>query len=328
MELRSRTSTWWHKYKSSSFKFEVQAYQATRSLAEQADLINSFRYLGFDGPIRLKNPEQTFCIFEHCDWGVAQPTKIYFGRFIAGSSRGILDKYTLKKRKYLSTTSMDSELALVTANLTQAAPGKLFYDPFVGTGSFPVACAHFGAFTMGSDIDGRAVRGKKGLNILSNFQQYKLVDRYLDNFVADLTHSPLRTTRFLDGIICDPPYGVREGLKVLGSRDGSGKEIKYIDGEPAHLQDHYLPPKRPYSFDAMLDDILEFAAETLVAGGRLSLWMPTANDEDGELEIPNHGCLEVVSVCVQPFNKCMPSNLMLSVTVPLMLTFGKGRGGC
>ena len=32
--------------------------------------------------------------------------------------------------------------------------------------------------------------------------------------------------------------------------------------------------------------------------------MPTANDEEIELAIPEHPVLEVVSVCVQPFNKC------------------------
>ncbi|KAI4140820.1 MAG: hypothetical protein LQ341_003690 [Variospora aurantia] len=303
-DTRRRTSNLWQNYKSASFKFEVQAFMATRSLSEQNDLITSFSYLGFKGPIKLRNPEQTFCVFEDWDWGGSAPKKIYFGRFVGGSSRSILDTYTLKKRKYLSTTSMDSELALITANLTHAAPGRLFHDPFVGTGSFLVACAHFGACTMGSDIDGRAVRGKNGRNIFTNFGQYDLVGGYLDMFVADLTHAPLRGSRFLDGIICDPPYGVREGLKVLGSRDGGSKEVKYIDGEPAHLQDHYLPPKKPYGFEAMLNDILDFAAETLVESGRLSLWMPTANDEGaGDLEIPKHACLEMTSVCVQAFNK-------------------------
>ena len=304
-DVKRRTSNLWHLYRSSSFKFEIQAYQAKRSLAEQDALIQSFRYTGFEGSIRMTDPEQTFCIFEECQWGVKEPTRVYLGRLVAGSSRPILDTYTLKKRKYLSTTSMDSELALVTANLTQASPGKLFYDPFAGTGSFPIACAHFGAMAMGSDIDGRAVRGKQGLNTLTNFQQYYLVDRYLDGFIADLTHTPLRTARILDGIICDPPYGVREGLKVLGSKDGGKKEIRWIDGKAAHLQDHYIPPKKPYSFAAMLLDILEFAAVYLVDGGRLSLWMPTANDEEVELEIPVHPCLEIVSVCVQAFNKCM-----------------------
>ena len=69
-------------------------------------------------------------------------------------------------------------------------------------------------------------------------------------------------------------------------------------------QDKYIPPKRPYSYEAMLDDILRFAALHLVDNSRLSLWMPTANDEEVELEIPTHRCLEIVSVCVQPFNKC------------------------
>ncbi|KAL8825977.1 MAG: hypothetical protein Q9170_007587 [Blastenia crenularia] len=304
-DIERRTSALWHIYKASSFKFDVHTYQAKRSLSEQHALIQDFRYLGFEGPIKLKDPDQTFCIFEEYEWGVKQPIRLYFGRLIAGSSRGIIDTYTLKKRKYLSTTSMDSELALVAANLTHAAPGRVFYDPFVGTGSFLVACAHFGAFTLGSDIDGRAIRGKNDRNILTNFKQYGLLDKHLDNFIADLTHSPLRKAhKFLDGIICDPPYGVREGLKVLGSiKEGGDKEIRYNDGQPAYLQDHYLPPKKAYSFEAMLDDILAFASETLVEGGRLSLWMPTANDEDEKLEIPSNGCLKVVSVCTQSFNK-------------------------
>lgn len=53
----------------------------------------------------------------------------------------------------------------------------------------------------------------------------------------------------------------------------------------------------------MLDDILHFAAETLVDNGRLSFWMPTANDEDQELDVPSHPCLELVATCVQPFRK-------------------------
>ena len=69
-------------------------------------------------------------------------------------------------------------------------------------------------------------------------------------------------------------------------------------------QDKYIPPKKPYSFEAMLGDILDFAALYLVDYARLSLWMPTANDEEVELGIPTHPCLEIVSICVQPFNKC------------------------
>jgi tRNA (guanine10-N2)-methyltransferase len=70
----------------------------------------------------------------------------------------------------------------------------------------------------------------------------------------------------------------------------------------------YIPPKKPYSFIAMLDDIMDFSAQYLVENGRLSLWMPTANEDFTELDIPTHPCLEVVSVCVQAFNKCKYPN--------------------
>lgn len=204
-------------------------------MSERKEIINSFQFLGFNGVIQMHNSEQVFGIFEDSKWGVKPPRRIHFGRWIADGQRDAAYDYSLKTRKYLSTTSMDSELALLTANITLAAPGKLFYDPFVGTGSFPIACSHFGAISMGSDIDARMLRGKDGLNIVTNFQQYGLASRYLDGFISDLTHSPLRKGTMLDGIICDPPYGVREGLRVLGSRDCSAKQVVYRDGEAAHL---------------------------------------------------------------------------------------------
>ena len=55
----------------------------------------------------------------------------------------------------------------------------------------------------------------------------------------------------------------------------------------------------------MLDNILQFSAETLVDNGRLSFWMPTANDEEQEIPVPTHPYLETMSVCTQVFNKCL-----------------------
>lgn len=188
----------------------------------------------------MKGAGQEFCISEEWQFdaaalGVFEPHSVHLGRFLGASERDIVAKYDLKKRNYISTTSMDSELALVTANITLAAPGKLFYDPFVGTGSFPIACAHFGALAFGSDIDGRSIRGKGKTNLLANFVQYGLTERFGDCFVADLTNTPLRTARLFDGIVCDPPYGVREGLKVLGSRDPTkGKEPVFRNGKAHH----------------------------------------------------------------------------------------------
>lgn len=215
----------WGLYKKSSFKFDIESYQGSRSKANKLAIINSFSYLPFEGPIKMSNPDESFTVFDVWPYnsvplGIENPDKIYFGRYLATSSRDVVPRFDLKKRDYISTTSMDSELSLVTANIALASPGKLFYDPFVGTGSFPVACAHFGAMAWGSDIDGRSIRGEGGKKSLQgNFEQYGLRKQLGDVFAADLTHTPLRKARLFDGIVCDPPYGVREGLRVLGCRD-------------------------------------------------------------------------------------------------------------
>ena len=233
---------------------------------------------------------------------------VYFGLKLGDSDRDAIQTFDLKKRNYIGTTSMDAELSLVTANMACVAPGGLVYDPFVGTGSFLYGAAHFGGTAMGSDIDGRQVRGKKkGKSVKGNFEQYGLSGRYLDGFVSDLTNTPLRKTRFLDAVICDPPYGVREGLKVLGSRDpAKEKEPVLVGGVMGHLLKDYIPPKKPYGFEAMLDDILQFSADSLVEDGRLAFWMPTANEGfQEELDIPTHPQMKLVAACVQEFNKCM-----------------------
>ena len=254
----------------------------------------------------------------------AKPAKLkrtFLGRKVGTSRRQLIEKHDLKKRPYISTTSMDAELALITANLALASPEKLFLDPFCGTGGFMIAAAELGAFVIGHDIDGRSFRGKdQGLKkgVESNFRRYALQDLFGDCFTADLVNTPLvmtRGRRWLDGIIADPPYGVREGLKVLGSKkpDSVNGEVAaprqphLINGVPAHTLPGFIAPKRPYSFVRMLDDILDFASRTLVDGGRVAFWMPSANEnefgEEEETVIPRHYLMDLKHECVQRFNK-------------------------
>ena len=256
-DVRRRTQDRWGAFKQVPFRFTVEEFAGKHSQQEKRAIIQSFAYIGFEGPIRMKDPDEHFFVFEDyvsdkeapgltrttdsASW--ERPLKhIYFARWLGGSSRDLINTYDLKKRRYISTTSMDAELSLVTSNMAHAAPGKLFYDPFVGTGSFCVAAAHFGALVWGSDIDPRSFRGKdengngrkNDMGLHSNFQQYGTMSKFADAFSSDLTNTPLRNHQFLDGIVCDPPYGVREGLRVLGTREGRGKEEVLLDGVPAH----------------------------------------------------------------------------------------------
>ena len=216
-------------------------------MEKKGEIMRSFKYMGFHGPIQMKNPDEEFHVMEEyiddvevAALGVSrieEPRKIFLGRKLGISCREDIIKYDLKKRRYISTTSMDAELSLVTANMALAAPGKLFFDPFVGTGSFIVCAAHFGALTMGADIDGRSFRGKdrSKLGVFENFIQYKTESKFIDTLTSDLTNTPFRRSGFLDGIVCDPPYGVREGLRVLGERKGKPAVNVIIDGVPAYL---------------------------------------------------------------------------------------------
>jgi tRNA (guanine10-N2)-methyltransferase len=54
----------------------------------------------------------------------------------------------------------------------------------------------------------------------------------------------------------------------------------------------------------MQNDVLNYAVKALVPNGRLSMWMPTTNDEKIEFPVPMHQNLEIVSVCVQDFGNC------------------------
>lgn len=284
--IRSTAAGLIPRYKTSSFRFLFDCYQGSRSNAFQRQAIESLAWLGFEGPVVMRGAQEVFTVFEEYPFTAetppqplptatiksgremaerasqaarseistseAEPTSIYLGRLVGTGSRDIISTYSLKKRQYLSTTSMDAELALIMANLALARPATLFYDPFVGTGSLTVACTHFGSFVWGSDIDGRSIRGKDGVGLKTNFHQYGLQGKDLGGFASDLVNSPIRgwagrgpapasaaavKGEFLDGIVCDPPYGVREGLWVLGARRESGKGIRYSsDGTAMHLQ--------------------------------------------------------------------------------------------
>lgn len=312
-DVQKRSSDKFPLYKDFSFKFDVIGYMGKRNNKEKIKLIESFKYVEFEGPIRMKNPDEIFTVLEHYippneNESAKSPSKLYFGRQIELSARekGVLDKYDLKKRRYIGTTTFEAELALVSCNLGQVSKGKIMYDPFVGTGSFLVAGANFGALTTGSDIDGRLIKGKGNNTIKANFKQYNTSELFLDVLTMDFTHNSFRKNLTIDSIVCDPPYGVREGLKVLGAKNPErfiGKEQVEINGEKAFLRKDYIPTKKPYELDSLLCDLLQFATERLPIGGRLCFWMPTANDEYVPTIIPKHKNLELKYHLVQEFNK-------------------------
>ncbi|KAG0493195.1 hypothetical protein HPP92_004189 [Vanilla planifolia] len=259
----------------SSFRIIVDSFGRVISFQEQNERISGLSYIRFKGRVDLRNPDHKFWLMEVDKYGDNNglppivERRLFFGREVGTADRKLLPTYQLKSRKYIGPTAMDAEIAFLMANQGLAQPGKLIYDPFVGTGSILVAAAHFGAMTMGADIDIKVVRDGRGpdCNIWSNFEQYAL-PQPLSLLRSDNNLPPWRAglKEVFDAIICDPPYGVRAG----GRKSGGRKLLKGIVGPytiPDDKRLSHIPSTAPYSLAECINDLLELAARMLVVGG-------------------------------------------------------------
>ncbi|KAJ6852608.1 tRNA (guanine(10)-N2)-methyltransferase-like protein isoform X1 [Iris pallida] len=292
----------------STFRIIVDSFGKVISFQEQNERIQGLSYIPFQGRVDLRNPDHKFWLIETDDYGcnnglppVVQRT-IFFGREVGAADRKLLPTYQLKSRNYLGPTAMDAEMAFLMANQGLAQPGKLVYDPFVGTGSILVAAAHFGAMTMGADIDIRVVRDGRGpdCNVWSNFKQYGL-PMPVSLLRADNNLPPWRPglREVFDAIICDPPYGVRAG----GRKSGGRKLLKGVVGPytvPDEKRVDHIPSTAPYSLVECVHDLFDLAAKMLVMGGRLVFFYPILR-EDGftDARYPEHPCFTLVASCEQ-----------------------------
>lgn len=252
---------------------------------------------------------------------------VYVGAVVAEGMRHTIERYKLSARAYLGTTSMNVELALLMANAGLVRPGALCYDPFVGTGSIAVACAHFGARALGSDISQPTLHGSQpGRNVRANFAQYGLTGRLWDLLVLDASRSPLRRLPLFDAIVCDPPYGVRAGARRVaplpdprspakaharacaragasasGAAPAAASENQEEENQQQQQQKekvHSFAHTELYAVPDMLRDLLDMAAQMLVLGGRLVFWMPATVEYRAD-DVPRHPCLTLVSNSLQ-----------------------------
>ena len=76
----------------------------------------------------------------------------------------------------------------------------------------------------------------------------------------------------LQGVVGDPPYGVRAGGRKSGGRkrlpDGTARAV------PEQHRENHIPSTVPYPFHECMDDLMEQAARLLSVGGRLSFFVP------------------------------------------------------
>lgn len=290
-----------------SFRCFVEAFGKKYSLDQQLDRIHKFTNIlkTLPGRVRMKHADHQLWIIEDAfpmqGHGTphGQPRQVFLARKIADGQKHVGAKYTLKKRKYIGPTSMDAELSFVMANMAGVKEAHLVNDPFCGTGSILVACAVKGAHVIGGDINILTLRGKGQHTINSNFEQYGCPTP-MGIVRADLINTPLveRNGGIFDAIVCDPPYGIKEGMKAF--RDD------YVD---ASLERNHFQGTQRVRFVDFLAALLRYATSTLVPGGRLVYWLPTTQDYAAE-DVPANAGLRLIANNEQPLTTRMSRRLI------------------
>jgi tRNA (guanine10-N2)-methyltransferase len=166
-----------------TWSLQIESFGKTFKLENKHQIRNYFMFLQFQGEVSLKSPQiELWTIMDYsaihslpvvstisvndpdylADLLQKKDCQLYFGRKVYDNTemKKYLAKYNLQKRIYIGPTSLDHVLAMVLANLAQTKNGMIAYEPFMGTGSIPIALEHFGCFCMGSDIDPRVLRGE------------------------------------------------------------------------------------------------------------------------------------------------------------------------
>jgi len=92
---------------------------------------------------------------------------------------------------------------------------------------------------------------------------------------------------------------VREGARKVGKKNRTiAKELKYGKSATKH-DDRKTIQCIAYLVPDILSDLMKFAAQYLVIGGRLVYWLPTT-DKYKESDVPKHPCLKIISNTEQP----------------------------
>lgn len=400
-----------------SFKFKVVGFNRSFGFAEQLKRIESFAWMNWGGKVEMKTPEERFWVLELFRYQAPETesySKSWLVRQITDSSRSLIETYTLKNRRFLGTTSMESEISFFSSNQVLAGEGKLIFDPFVGTGSLLITTAALGAHVMGADIDPEVLVGTRKVmaiddakrggrsagkyrrtaeqeaqlqeqkkaakaakqtaaasasksdadsnakeasakneqktesgtksseisselpqtsssaspasstpsvaastqpkkpaskdkrGVRANFEQYGLEHKLVDLVIFDSSkHTVFKTLGrlpFLDGIVCDPPYGIRAGAKKIGVRQHTVAKhekrgtthapILLNPDDPGWLP--HTPQCVPYSVPDVLTDLLDFSARSLRVGGRLVFWLPTTIEFQPS-DLPTHPCFTLIA---------------------------------
>lgn len=265
--------------------------------------------------VDLKTPEVIFSIIMDFEKLGKNLIGEFFARNLGESNRRyLLSNYALNKREYIGTTSMTPLLSFLSANQALVS-NSLVLDPFVGTGSILISCAHFDSYVMGTDLDIRVLKGTNDKNLHSNFKQYGLEDKIMfDVFRTCLSQQSIwKCSEIFDAIVTDPPYGKRESASKIGRNKPLKNDIIY---------EGHIPSRVQYKKDELMNDFLNLSARLIKIGGRLVYWLISDIVFRIEEDLPTHPCFKLICISENRLSKKHSRRL---VTMEKILSYEEGQ---
>lgn len=170
----------------------VDVEQLEREIGSQI-----WNQMGGEVIVDLKQPDVLFL-------GVIVKERFFFGLFLASRDRHWFSIRRGPRRPFFVPSAIHPKTARAMVNLSRAARGNCFLDPFCGTGGLLLEAAGVGCLPVGLDID---------LDILAGCHQN--LSHFQVPFYASCTDArmpPLRS-HGVDVIATDPPYGRTSSTK-------------------------------------------------------------------------------------------------------------------
>ncbi|KAG5221465.1 tRNA (guanine(10)-N2)-methyltransferase [Salix suchowensis] len=260
----------WEQYKQdTSFRFSVAAYNHSITKSRQREVMESFGYMEFLGRIDLKSPTIVLGCYEECTVATLSPVLLTDNR----------NRWHTRGKEF-SNKVVDGQFRQVYFGRKHGICGHLDLSQSCSHGSLQPT-SHFGSFVVGSDIDGRQMRGKgKQAGVLRAAAQY------------GTAHSLIHLVRYPNGL----------------SSAKTHNELRWCPGRseetgPKAADQPYIPPTKPYELSELARDLVVLARYLLKPEGRLVFFLPTVNDEYEDVDIHSMLCegMKLIANSLQDF---------------------------
>ena len=220
--------------------------EAKAQIEEFRDVFNALAHR----PVDLQSPDSELWLLKDCrrleqSDTSSKPPEIHYHWLlkrikptIKVGAHQLAIQSDIKKRAFISTTTMPSDRALLMANLAQFNKGGVVLDPFCGSAGLLLSSSLLGAKVVGGDLDvkllshqdqplsypasiGRPLRGIEKVSFGDSFTELGLAEPTLllgadikDPNVIEM-YLALNHDQPYDAIVTDPPYGIRESRSQM-----------------------------------------------------------------------------------------------------------------